>query len=133
MPPTVEFLSVLEHALALLDKVADFYAKYHILPVEERWALQHELRDRHREWARCSALEQHHVDYMHVLMRELRLHYDEWIQDELVARKRWRLHPGEDLNRLRTEAVSTTAQMDSAVAHQIRKLSAVVAEKEAWA
>ena len=132
MPPTVEFLSVLEHALALLDKVAAFYAKYHILPVEERWALQHELRDRHRQWALCKVLEQHHVDYMHVLMRDLRVHYDEWIQDELVARKRWRLHPGEDLNRLRTEAVSTTAQMDSAVAHQIRKLSAVVAVKEAW-
>ena len=132
MPHTVEFLSVLEHALALLDKVAAFYAKYHILPVEERWALQHELRDRHREWARCSALEQQHIDYMHVLMRDLRLHYDEWIQDELVARKRWYRHPGEELNRLRTEAVSTTAQMDSAIAHQTRKLSAVVAEKEAW-
>lgn len=132
MPPSVEFVSVLEHALALLDKVAVFYAKYHILDVNERWALLHELRDRHREWARCSAIEQQHVDYMQVLMRELRLHYDEWIQDEFVARKRWRLHPGEDLNRLRTEAQSTTAQMESAIAHQTRKLSAVVAVKEAW-
>ena len=132
MPPGVEFVSVMEHALALVDKVAVFYAKYHILNVNERWALQHELRDRHREWARCSAIEQQHVDYMHVLMRELRLHYDEWIQDELVARKRWRLHPGEELNRLRTEAQSTTAQMESAIAHQHRKLSAVVAAKEAW-
>ena len=132
MPPSVEFVSVLEHALALLDKVAVFYAKYHILPIEERWALQHELRERHREWARCTTLEQQHVDYMQVLMRELRLHYDEWIQDEFVARKRWRLHPGEDLNRLRTEAQSTTAQMESAIAHQSRKLSAVVAVKEAW-
>ena len=132
MPPTVEFLSVLEHALALLDKVAVFYAKYHILPVEQRWALQHELRDRRREWARCSAIEQQHVDYMHVLMRDLRVHYDEWIQDELVARKRWYRHPGEELQRLRTEAVSTNAQMESAIAHQSRKLSAVVAAKEAW-
>ena len=132
MPPSVEFVSVMEHALALLDKVAVFYAKYHILPVEERWALQHELRERHREWALCKALEQQHVDYMHVLMRELRVHYDEWIQDEFVARKRWRLHPGEDHNRLRTEAQSTTAQMESAIANQTRKLSAVVAVKEAW-
>ena len=131
MPPAVEFVSVMEHALALVDKVAVFYAKYHILNVNERWALQHELRDRHREWARCSAIEQQHVDYMHVLMRELRVHYDEWMQDELVARKRWRLHPGEELNRLRTEAQSTTAQMENAIAHQTRKLSAVVATKEA--
>ena len=69
---------------------------------------------------------------MQVLMRDLRVHYDEWIQDGYVARKRWRLHPGEDLNRLRTEAQSTTAQMESAIAHQSRKLSAVVAVKEAW-
>ena len=132
MPPGVEFLSVMEHALAVMDKVAAFYAKYHMLDVHERWALLHELRDRHREWARCSAIEQQHVDYMQVLMRELRMHYDEWIQDDYVARKRWRLHPGEELNRLRTEAQSTTAQMESAIAHQSRKLSAVVAVKETW-
>ena len=119
-PPSVEFVSVMEHALALIDKVAVFYAKYHILDVNERWALQHELRDRRREWARCSALEQQHVDYMHVLMRELRVHYDEWIQDELVARKRWYRHPGEELNRLRTEAQSATDQMESAITHQTR-------------
>jgi hypothetical protein len=132
MPPGVEFLSVMEHALTLLDKVAAFYAKYHILDVNERWALQHELRERRREWALCKALEQHHVDYMHVLMRELRVHYDEWIQDEFVARKRWYRHPGEELQRLRTEAVSTNAQMESAIAHQTRKLSAVVTAKETW-
>ena len=69
--PSVEFVSVIEHALALMDKVALFYAKYHMLPVEERWALQHELKQRHHEWGRCSALEQQHVDFVRVLMREL--------------------------------------------------------------
>ena len=130
--PSVEFVSVLEHALALMDKVALFYAKYHMLPVEERWALLHELKQRHHEWARCSALEQQHVDFVRVLMRELNLHYEEWMQDELVARKRWRRHPGEELKGLLSEAASTTAQMESAITHQTRKLSAVVAEKEAW-
>ena len=129
--PSIEFVSVMEHALALMDKIALFYAKYHILPVEERWALQHELRDRHREWARCSALEQQHVDFVRVLMRELNLHYEEWMQDEFVARKRWHKHPGDELNALLSEANSTTAKMESAITHQSRKLSAVIAEKEA--
>ena len=133
MPPSVEFVSVLEHALALMDKISLFYAKYHILPVEERWALQHELKQRHHEWARCSALEQQHVDFVRVLMRELNLHYEEWMQDEYVARKRWRKHPGDELNALLSEANSTTAQMESAVAHQSRKLSAVQTTGEAWA
>ena len=132
MPPSVEFVSVMEHALALMDKVALFYAKYHLLPVEERSALLHELKQRHNEWARCSALEQQHVDFVRVLMRELNLHYEEWMQDDLVARKRWRKHPGDELNALLSEANSTTAQMESAITHQSRKLSAVVAAKEAW-
>ena len=130
--PSVEFVSVIEHALVLMDKVALFYAKYHLLPVEERWALLHELKQRHHEWARCSALEQQHVDFVRVLMRELNLHYEEWMQDELVARKRWRRHPGDELNALLSEAASTTAQMESAITHQSRKLSAVIAAKEAW-
>ena len=65
-------------------------------------------------------------------MRELNLHYEEWMQDERVARKRWRKHPGDELNALLSEAASTTAQMESAITHQSRKLSAVVAAKEAW-
>jgi hypothetical protein len=113
MPPGVEFVSVMEHALAIMDKIALFYVKYHLLPLEERWVLQHELTHRHHEWAKCSALEQQHVEFVRVLMRELNLHYDEWMQDEYVARKRWYRHPGEELNRLRTEVQSTTAQMDS--------------------
>ena len=132
MPPTVEFLSVLEHALALLDKVAAFYAKYHILDVNERWALQHELKQRHNEWGKCSALEQQHVDFVRVLIRELNLHYEEWMQDDLVARKRWRRHPGDELNALLSEANNTTVQMESAITHQSRKNSAVIAAKEAW-
>ena len=131
--PSVEFVSVMEHALALMDKIALFYAKYHILPVEERWALDHELKQRHHEWARCSALEQQHVDFVRVLMRELTLHYDEWMQDERVARKRWHKHPGNELNALLSEGNSTTAQMESAITHQSRKLSAVQTTGEAWA
>jgi hypothetical protein len=43
MPPKDEFTSVMTEALALINKVAVFYVKYHILDFEERRTLEHRL------------------------------------------------------------------------------------------
>ena len=123
--PSPEFVAGMAEALAFLDKVALFYDKYHILECEDRHALQHRLRDTHREWARCRSFEQQHVDFIEVTMRELRLHYQEWIQHERIADKRWRRHPGESLKRMLLESTNTTTRLQEAIAHQSRKLSAV--------
>ena len=132
MPLDAEFATTMQEALALLNKVAVFYAKYHILDFEERRALALRLKHTQTEWARCATFQQQHVDFITVLLRDLRAHYQQWIQDDLVARKRWLRHPGESLNRLTLQSTNTTAMMEGLIAHQSRKLSALEA-KEAWA
>ena len=132
MPLDAEFATTMQEALALLNKVAVFYAKYHILPVEERHALALRLKHTQTEWARCPGFQQQHVDFITVLLQNLRAHYQEWIQDDLVARKRWLRHPGESMNRLMLQSTNTAAMMEGMIAHQSRKLSALET-KEAWA
>ena len=131
MPFDAEFATTMQEAVALLNNVAVFYAKYHILPVEERHALALRLKHTQNEWAHCATFEQQHVDFITVLLRELRAHYQEWMDDDLVARKRWRGHPGESLNRLMLQSTNTTAMMQRSMAHQSRKLSALEV-KEPW-
>ncbi len=65
-----------------------------------------------------------------ILARELRLHYDEWIQDEKLRNKRWRRHPGEELDRLVNDSVNITTHMEGAIIHAARKLSGV--KQVAW-
>jgi hypothetical protein len=131
MPLDAEFATTMQEAVALLNKVVVFYAKYHILPVEERHALALRLKHTQKEWARCATLQQQHVDLITTLLQQLREHYQEWIQDDLVARKRWLRHPGESLNRLMLQSTNTTAMMQGSIAHQSRKLSALEV-KESW-
>jgi hypothetical protein len=130
MPPKDEFTSVMTEALELINKVAVFYVKYHILEFEERRTLEHQLHAKYREWTHCHAFEQQHVDFIVVLSRELRLHYDEWMQDEFVRNKRWRRHPGEELERLMNDSVNLTAHIDGAIIHAARKFSGV--KQVAW-
>ena len=132
MPLNPEFVTTLQEAQALLNKVAVFYAKYHILDFEERHALALRLKHTQTEWARCPGFQQQHVDFITTLLQQLRAHYHEWIQDDLVARKRWLRHPGESLKRLMLQSTNTTAMMEGLMAHQNRKLSALET-KEAWA
>ena len=84
--PSADFGAAMAEALAFMDKVSLFYDKYHILECEERGALQHRLKETKHEWAKRTAFEQQHVDLIETLIGELRLHYQEWMQDELVAR-----------------------------------------------
>ena len=123
MPHRADFSSVMMDALALIDKVATFYAKYHILEFEERRALIQHLKHTHTEWAKCTAVKQQHVDFITVLLHELRLHYQEWMQHDRPARKRWLRHPGESLKRLTLQTTNTTAMMEAVIVHQIRKLA----------
>ena len=120
--PHADFGAAMAEALAFIDKVSHFYDKYHILECEERHSLQHRLKQTKHEWAKRTGFEQQHVDFLEVLIRELRLHYQEWIQDDLVARKHWLSHPGESLNRLMLQSTNTTAMMQGSIAHQSRKL-----------
>jgi hypothetical protein len=130
MPPKDEFTSVMAEALELINKVAVFYVKYHILDFEDRCTLEHQLREKHREWTHCHAFEQQHVDFIVILARELRLHYDEWIQDEKLRHKRWRRHPGDELKHLINDSVNITTHMEGAIIHAARKLSGV--KQVAW-
>ena len=130
--PRDEVVAAMTEALAFLNKVALFYDKYHILEFEDRHALQHRLKETHHEWAHCKSFEQQHVDLIETLTRELRMHYDEWMQDDRVARKRWRRHPSESMQRMLLESTNTTTRLQEAIAHQSRKLSAVQAKGVAW-
>jgi hypothetical protein len=132
MPLNPEFVTTLQEAQALLNKVAVFYAKYHILDFEERHALALRLKHTQNEWGRCATFQQQHVDFITTLLQQLRADYQQWIQDDLVARKRWLRHPGESLNRLVVQSTNTTAMMEGLIVLQNRKLSALEA-KEAWA
>ena len=125
MPPKDEFTNVMTEALDFMNRVAVFYAKYHLLEFGDRCTLEHQLREKHREWAHCNAFEQQHIDFIVILARELRLHYDEWIQDEKLRNKRWRRHPGEELDRLVNDSVNITTHMEGAIIHVVRKLSGV--------
>ncbi len=132
MPHAADFGAAMAEALAFIDQVSLFYDKYHILECEERHSLQHRLKETHREWAKRTAFEQQHVDFLEVLTRELRLHYHEWIQDGRLANKRWRRHPGEELNGLLLESTNTTTRMQEALAQQSRKLSAIGSLKDMY-
>jgi hypothetical protein len=131
MPIDAEFATTMQEALALLNKVAVFYTKYHILSFEERYALALRLKHTQNEWARCATFQQQHVDFITTLLQQLRAHYQEWMDDDRVARKRWLRHPGESLNRLTLQSTNTTAMMQGSIAHQNRKLSALEV-KEPW-
>ncbi len=120
-----EFVAARDEALALLDKIAVFYAQYHILEREERCALALRLKHTRTQWAQCCALEQQHVDLVERLARELRAHFDEWMQDDRHSNKRWRTHPLSQLNALLHQAANTTARMNEALAHNNRRLSAI--------
>jgi hypothetical protein len=126
MPHSDEFAAVMASALELINKSAVFYAKYHVLELEDRRTLEHQLRNKYREWARCHAFEQQHVDFIVILARELRLHYDEWIQDDFVRHKRWRRHPGEELDRILADSVNVIEHMEAVIVHASRRLSGVV-------
>jgi hypothetical protein len=130
MSPKDEFAGVMAEALELINKVAVFYVKYHILDFEDRRTLEHQLHVKYHEWTHCHALEQQHVDFIVILARELRLHYDEWIQDDFVRNKRWRRHPGEELDRLINDSVNITTHMEGAIVHATRRLSGV--KQVAW-
>ena len=130
--PRDEVVAAMTEALAFLNKVALFYDKYHILECEERRALQHGLREKHVDWTHCKSIEQQHVDAIEVLTRELRMHYDEWMQDDHVARKRRRRHPAESMKRMLLESANTTTRMHEAIAHQSRKLSAIGSLKDMY-
>ena len=132
MPHAADFGAAMAEALTFIDKVSLFYDKYHILECEERVALQHRLKETHHEWAKRTGFEQQHVDFLEVLIRELRLHYQEWIQDDRVARKRWRRHPGESIKRMLLESANTTTRMHEVLAHQSRKLSAIGSLKDMY-
>jgi hypothetical protein len=132
MPHTADFAAAMAEALAFIDKVSHFYDKYHILECEERHSLQHRLKQTKHEWAKRTGFEQQHVDFLEVLIRELRLHYQEWIQDDRVARKRWRRHPGESIKRMLLESANTTTRMHEVLAHQSRKLSAIGSLKDMY-
>ena len=130
--PRDEVVAAMTEALAFLNKVALFYDKYHILQCEQRRALQHGLRVKHVDWTHCKSIEQQHVDLIETLTRELRMHYDEWMQDDRVARKRWRRHPAESMKRMLSESANTTTRMHEAIAHQSRKLSAIGSLKDMY-
>ena len=130
--PHADFGAAMAEALAFIDKVSHFYDKYHILECEERHSLQHRLKQTKHEWAKRTGFEQQHVDFLEVLMRELRLRFQEWIQDERIAGKRWRRHPGESMKRMLFESTNTNARMNEVLAHQSRKLSAIGSLKDMY-
>ena len=131
MPPA-DFGAALAEALAFMDKVALFYDKYHILEFDERVALQHRLKETHREWAHCRAFEQQHVDLIETLIGELRAHFVQWMQDDRITNKRWRRHPGESMKRMLLESANTTTRMQEAIAQQSRKLSVIGSLKDMY-
>ena len=132
MSHSVEFVRDMTDALAFMDSVAVFYAKYHILDFRERCVLAHKLRETHREWARCGGIEQRHVDFLQVLTSEMSMHFEEWLQDHLVSHKRWCRHPRDDLSDLLTQSANIIARMEDVIVSKNRRLSALEEKKTAW-
>ena len=132
MSHSVEFVRDMTDALAFMDSVAVFYAKYHILDFQERCVLAHKLRDTHREWARCGGIEQRHVEFLHVLTSELCAHFEEWIQDHLVSHKRWCRHPRDDLSDLLSQSANIIARMQHVTTNKRRRSSVIDEKSTAW-
>jgi hypothetical protein len=126
-----ELAHVVAEAVALADKVAEFYKKYHILEYEDRTELIARLNTTRQVWADCGRIQQTHIDLVAAITTNLRAHFEGWLEDELVARKRWLKHPGHSLNRLISKAETTTVLMQEMVLQESRKLSAVDAGKTA--
>ena len=127
-----EVTLVIADALALIDKVAEFYAKYHVLEYADRLVVLARLKTTRRQWTDCARFEQSHFDFIDALITDLRAHFAEWMQDERVARKRWTRHPALDLDRLISKAASTTALIQEMIALEHRKLSMAEEIQPAW-
>ena len=67
LPSRYQDLLIYSIGFVVVGKVAVFYAKYHILPVEERHALTLRLKHTQTEWGRCATFQQQHVVFIAVL------------------------------------------------------------------
>jgi flavorubredoxin len=110
-----DWVDTVNGALDLLQNMAAFYCKYHLLSAEERRFIHDELKDTHQSFLSTKQLVQQHVNIIKWRMEELIGHYEVWIADEHVAGKKWRLHPREELKRLLSDAEKVTEKMDSLI------------------
>ena len=102
-------------ALELLQSMATFYFKYHLLSAEDRRVVVDELKQTHQSFMNTKKLIQQHVNIIKWRMEELNGHFDDWISDELVACKKWCLHPAEELKRLLARTENLTVEMDNLI------------------
>ena len=109
------WVDTVNQALELLQNMAAFYCKYHLLSAEERMVIVDELKQTHLSFVNTKQLIQQHVDILRWRMEELSGHFEVWIADELVACKKWRLHPREELKRLLSNTERVTAKLQNII------------------
>jgi hypothetical protein len=111
----VVMFDIVHKALELLQSMATFYCKYHLLEAADRRVVVDELEETHQSFMNTKKLIQQHTNIIKWRMEELHGHYDEWISSELVVCKKWRRHPAEELKQLLTRAENLTVEMDSLI------------------
>lgn len=115
-------VEAVEEALDLLQSMVVFYCKYHLVPGEERVVIEHELKETYKSYVSSKKLVQQHVDILRWRMEELSGHFEAWISDEMVARKKWRVHPRDEFKHLLSRMEKVTVKMHDVIVQDGRVL-----------
>jgi hypothetical protein len=65
---------------------------------------------------------QQHVDILRWRMEELTAHFKVWLQEELVARKVWRVHPRDEFKKVIAKAEKVITKMQNLIIQKSRVL-----------
>ena len=103
-------------ALDLLQGMAVFYSKYHLLPTAESAVLGRELKTTRRsfaEAAHAAVVEQQHVDIVRYYVHDLRGHFEEWMTEPSLGHRKWLVHPRDEFNLLLSDAARTLTALEA--------------------
>ncbi len=113
--PREEWVDAVSDALDLFGNMVVFYWEYHLLDAAARAVVVHELQETQHSFVGSKKLIKQHVDIIKWRVEDLIKHFEEWMTDERVACKVWRVHPRNKLNLIVSKAEKITIKMENII------------------
>jgi hypothetical protein len=113
--PREEWVDAVSDALELLGNMVVFYWEYHLLEAVERAVVVHELVETQQSFLGSKKLIKQHVDIIKWRVEDLIRQFEEWMTDEMVARKVWHVHPRDKLKLIVSKAEKITVKMENVI------------------
>ena len=103
-----------------LAKLVRFYAKYHLLTGAGYRVLEHDLREVCYGLEQSSVVLEHDVDVVRWRTEDVRVHFEAWIDDPYLQRKKWLRHPRLSFERLVSEGAQVLVGLRAELPPQSR-------------